>query len=278
MFGDIEIPPEVFEIGGKAIGGGLLLVAVLLFIQGYRRLFFLIGGVGGLIGYVVSGLLAPFVSGYIDERELVLLCVGLFFFLAFHLSKTTIRMMGSMIVFLSMIMVLRVFAAIFAIDFEQDFGNLGAGIIAIIVFFSRMNIRERLPMLMSAVLSAACCLAAIHMLLGGIISGMDLTAPRSSSFVVVMTILSIEVQNRDLRLWTEMKLRQEVEQELVKDGILEKKSIFKRLFSTDKWKEETGMPPNDRLSLEQLHAKYHPAEKTPTTHEDRIKHLQKSHR
>ena len=48
MFGDIEIPPEVFEFGGKAAGAGLFLIAALLFIQGYRRLFFLVGGVGAL--------------------------------------------------------------------------------------------------------------------------------------------------------------------------------------------------------------------------------------
>jgi hypothetical protein len=278
MFGDIDVPPEVFEFGGKAAGAGLLLIAVLLFIQGYRRLFFLVGGVGGLIGYVVSGLVAPFAIEYIDERELVLVCVGLFFFLAFQLSKTTIRIMGSMIVFLVIMMVLRVFAAIFSIDFEQDFGNLGAGIIAIIAFFSRMDIRDRLPMLMSAVLSAACCLAAIHLLRGGIISGIDLTAPRSSSFVVVMTILSMEVQNRDLRLWTEMKLRKEVEKELVKEGAIEKKSIFKRLFGTEKWKKETGMPPNDRLSLEKLHAKLNPNDTAPMTHKERIRELKKSRR
>ena len=278
MFGDIDVPPEVFEFGGKAAGVGLLLIAVLLFIQGYRRLFFLVGGVGGLIGYVVSGLVAPFAIEYIDERELVLVCVGLFFFLAFQLSKTTIRIMGSMIVFLVIMMVLRVFAAIFSIDFEQDFGNLGAGIIAIIAFFSRMDIRDRLPMLMSAVLSAACCLAAIHLLRGGIISGIDLTAPRSSSFVVVMTILSMEVQNRDLRLWTEMKLRKEVEKELVKEGAIEKKSIFKRLFGTEKWKKETGMPPNDRLSLEKLHAKLNPNDTAPMTHKERIRELKKSRR
>ena len=278
MFGDIEIPPEVFEFGGKAAGVGLFLIAVLLFTQGYRRLFFLVGGVGGLIGYVVSGLLAPFVTEYIAERELVLLCVGLFFFLAFQLSKTTIRMMGSMIVFLAIMMIIRVFAAIFSIDFEQDFGNLGAGIIAIIAFFSRMDIRDRLPMLMSAFLSAACCLAAIHLLRGGIISGIDLTAPRSSSFVVVMTILSMEVQNRDLRLWTEMKLRQEVEKELVKEGVIEKKSIFKRLFGTEKWKKETGMPPDDRVSLEKLHAKNNPNDNAPMTHKERIRELKKSRR
>jgi hypothetical protein len=278
MFGDIEVPPEVFEFGGKVAGAGLLLIAILLFIQGYRRLFFLVGGVGGLIGYVVSGLVAPFAIEYIDERELVLVCVGLFFFLAFQLSKTTIRIMGSMIVFLVIMMVLRVFAAIFSIDFEQDFGNLGAGIIAIIAFFSRMDIRDRLPMLMSAVLSAACCLAAIHLLRGGIISGIDLTAPRSSSFVVVLTILSMEVQNRDLRLWTEMKLRKEVEKELVKEGVIEKKSIFKRLFGTEKWKKETGMPPNDRLSLEKLHAKLNPNDTAPMTHKERIRELKKSRR
>jgi hypothetical protein len=278
MFGDIEVPMEAFEFGGKAAGAGLMLIAVLLFIQGYRRLFFLVGGVGGLIGYVVSGLLVPFVGEYIDVRYFVPLCVGLCFILAFQLSKTTIRIMGSMIVFLAMIMVLRVFAAIFSIDFEQDFGNLGAGIIAIIAFFSRMDIRDRLPMLMSAVLSAACCVAAIHLMRGGIISGIDLTAPRSSSIVVVMTILSMEVQNRDLRIWTEMKLRQEVEKELVKDGTLEKKSIFKRIFGTEKWKKETGMPPTDRSSLEELHAKFHPAKEAPMTHKDRIKQLKKSRR
>ena len=278
MFGDIEIPPEVFEFGGKAAGAGLFLIAALLFIQGYRRLFFLVGGVGALIGYVIGGLVAPFAVDYVEPRMLITGCAVLFFLLAFQISKTMVRIMGSMIVFLAMMMVLRVFAAIFSIDFEQDFGNLGAGIIAIIAFFSRMDIRDRLPMLMSAVLSAACCLAAVHLLRGGIISGIDLTAPRSSSFVVVMTILSMEVQNRDLRLWTEMKLRQEVEKELVKEGIIEKKSIFKRLFGTEKWKKETGMPPNDRLSLEKLHAKYHPNDNAPMTHKERIRELKKSRR
>ena len=278
MFGDIEIPPEVFEFGGKAAGAGLFLIAALLFIQGYRRLFFLVGGVGALIGYVIGGLVAPFAVDYVEPRMLITGCAVLFFLLAFQISKTMVRIMGSMIVFLAMMMLLRVFAAIFSIDFEQDFGNLGAGIIAIIAFFSRMDIRDRLPMLMSAVLSAACCLAAVHLLRGGIISGIDLTAPRSSSFVVVMTILSMEVQNRDLRLWTEMKLRQEVEKELVKEGIIEKKSIFKRLFGTEKWKKETGMPPNDRLSLEKLHAKYHPNDNAPMTHKERIRELKKSRR
>ena len=278
MFGDIEIPPEVFEFGGKAAGAGLFLIAALLFIQGYRRLFFLVGGVGALIGYVIGGLVAPFAVDYVEPRMLITGCAVLFFLLAFQISKTMVRIMGSMIVFLAMMMVLRVFAAIFSIDFEQDFGNLGAGIIAIIAFFSRMDIRDRLPMLMSAVLSAACCLAAVHLLRGGIISGIDLTAPRSSSFVVVMTILSMEVQNRDLRLWTEMKLRQEVEKELVQEGIIEKKSIFKRLFGTEKWKKETGMPPDDRLSLEKLHAKYHPNDNAPMTHKERIRELKKSRR
>jgi|GEM_PF-2173042 hypothetical protein len=270
MFGDLGLPPEVFDFGGKIAGVGLLLVALILFTQGYRRLFFLVGGVGGLIGYVVGGLVAPFASDYVGETELIIGATVLFFLLAFQISKTMIRLMGSMIVFLAMLMILRVVTTIFGIDLERDYGDFGAGLIAIIAFFSRLDIREKLPMLMSAVLSSACIVAGIHFIGGGIVSGIDFTDPRSSSFVVVLTILSMEVQNRDLIRWSENKLKVEVEKELVKKGVIKKKPLLQRLFNTDPWKKETGMPPDDRKSLEKLQAKHSKSDPTKVSQKEAI--------
>ena len=278
MLDDLEIPPEFFELGGQVVGAILMVVSIILFVQGYRRLFILVGGVGALVGYVIGGLVAPFAASYLgfEPKWVITGCAVLSFLLAFQISKTMIRLMGSLIVFLCVMMLLRVFATIFAIDLERDYGDFGAGMIAIIAFFSRVDLRERLPMIMSAVLSGCCCIAGIHFIQGGIISGIDLTAPRSSSFLVVITILSMEIQNKDLERWQLGLLRKEVEKELYKEGTLIKKPFFERIFSTKKWVMETGMPPEDNLSLEELHAKHNPVKKAPAAHKDAIRDLKQS--
>ncbi len=276
MLGDIEVPPELLEIGGKAVGAVLMVAAIILFAQGYRRLFILVGGVGALVGYVVGGLIAPLTSDYIDPHSLIRIVVVLSFFLAFQISKSMIRMMGSVIVFLAMMMILRVLGTVFNIDIEQDYGDFGAGLIAIIAFFSRIDLRERLPMIMSAVLSGCCCVAGIYLIQGGTISTIDLTASRPSSFLVVITILSMEAQNRDLRNWMEGKLRKEIEKELYKEGKLAKKPFFQRIFSTKKWVLETGMPPEEYQTLEEIYSKHNPVKRVASNHKDAIADLKKS--
>ena len=112
MLDDLEIPPEFFEFGGQMVGFALMGISVILFTQGYRRLFFLVGGVGALVGYVIGGLVAPFAPTFVGPRRLITGCAILCFVLAFQISKTMIRLMGSVIVFLCVMMLLRVFATI----------------------------------------------------------------------------------------------------------------------------------------------------------------------
>ena len=71
MLDDLEIPPEFFEFGGQVVGAILMVVSIILFVQGYRRLFILVGGVGALVGYVIGGLVAPFVADFVEPRMLI---------------------------------------------------------------------------------------------------------------------------------------------------------------------------------------------------------------
>tara|TARA_B110000444_G_C18771677_1_gene562880 strand:- start:373 stop:1065 length:693 start_codon:yes stop_codon:yes gene_type:complete len=191
---------------GAPLGIVILLLSILLFLQGHRRLPLVSFIIGASIGYFIS----PQITQLAEELGLALTATQITgiacFFIGVILSalvKMSTRMLTSAFIFVTFSTGIQTLNN-YGFDIERS--NIWSGIAALAAIFLTMGINRLLPMIVSAILAAFGCLLAALLLTGNPLSTFEPVEVKTFALMVPIFVLSIFLQRIDIQKLEEREL------------------------------------------------------------------------
>ena len=165
------------------LGVGVLLLSILLFLQGHRRLPLVSFIIGASIGYYISPQATPLTEelgislSATQITGIICFLIGMVLSALVRMSTRTLTSAFIFVTFSTGIQTLGNYG------FDVERSNLWSGIAALAAFFLTMGINRLLPMIVSAIFAAFGCLIATLLLTGNPLSTFEPVEVKTLSLI-----------------------------------------------------------------------------------------------
>ena len=219
-----DVAQKLDEIG-QPLAIPIILLSLLLFLQGYRRLQIVTMVVGGAIGYIISPNILPLISDLgLDLSPLqatAIIC--LIFGIALSASVTmSTRILTSAVIFITFSTAI---GTLNNYGFDVERSELWSGLAALCALFFTMGLNRLLPVIFSAVFAAYGFILAALLLTDNQLSTLEPVDGKTFLVMLPLVIFSLFMQKKDVN--------KQHEKELAKDDpdpkILETQQHFLKL-------------------------------------------------
>ena len=203
-----NLATKMEEIGAP-LGVGVLLLSILLFLQGHRRLPLVSFIIGASIGYYISPQATPLAEELgisLSATQITGIICFLIGMVLSALVRMSTRMLTSAFIFVTFSTGIQTLGN-YGFDVERS--NLWSGIAALAAFFLTMGINRLLPMIVSAIFAAFGCLIATLLLTGNPLSTFEPVEVKTFVLMVPIFVLSIFLQRIDVQKLEERELAKE---------------------------------------------------------------------
>ena len=203
-----DVAQKLDEIG-QPLAIPIVLLSLLLFLQGYRRLQIVTMVVGGAIGYIMSPNILPLISDIgLDLSSLqatAIIC--LIFGVALSASVTmSTRLLTSAVIFITFSTAI---GTLNNYGFDVERSELWSGLAALAALFFTMGLNRLLPVIFSAVFAAYGFILAALLLTGNELSTFEPVDAKTFVMILPLVIFSLFMQKIDVK--------KQYEKELAKD-------------------------------------------------------------
>ena len=191
---------------GAPLGVAILLLSILLFLQGHRRLPLVSFISGASIGYFISPQVTPLAEELglsITATQITGITCFLIGVILSALVKISTRMLTSAFIFVTFSTGIQTLNN-YGFDIERS--NLWSGIAALAAIFLTMGINRLLPMIVSALLAAFGCLLAALLLTANPLSTFEPIQIKTFVLMTPIFVFSLLLQRIDIQKLEEREL------------------------------------------------------------------------